>query len=46
MKEVFSKEDFVKSLFEMEPAAEMQTALSEMSVLMSDDEVIALLSSP
>ena len=42
MKEVFSEEAFVKALFEMESVAEMQEALREKSVLMSDEEITAL----
>ena len=42
MKEVFSEEAFVKSLFEMEAVAEMQEALNSKGVLLSEEEIAGL----
>ena len=42
MKEVFSEEAFVKALFEMETAAEMQQALSSKGILLSEEEVASI----
>ena len=42
MKEVFSEEAFVKALFEMESVAEMQEALNNKGIQMSDEEITAL----
>ena len=39
MKEVFADEAFVKSLFELESAAEVQAALKEKGFDLSDEEV-------
>ena len=38
MKEVFSDEAFVKSLFELETAAEVQAALKEKGVELTEEE--------
>ena len=42
MKEVFSNEEFVKSLFAMENAAEVQAALKEKGVEMTEEGATAL----
>ena len=42
LKEVFSEEAFVKSLFEMKTTAEMQEALNNKGIQMSDEEITAL----
>ena len=42
MKEVFSEEAFVKALFEMESVAEMQEALNNKGIQMSDEEITTL----
>ena len=42
LKEVFSEEAFVKALFEMEAAEEMQAALNSKGVEMSEEEVTGL----
>ena len=43
MKEVFSNEEFVKSLLAMENAAEVQAALKEKGVEMTEEEVKAMI---
>ena len=43
MKKVFSNEEFVKSLFAMENAAEVQAALKEKGVEMTEEEVKAMI---
>lgn len=42
MKEVFSDEAFVKSLFELETVAEVQAALKEKGVELSEDEILGI----
>ena len=42
MKAVFADEAFVKSLFELETAAEVQAALKEKGVEMSEEEILAV----
>ena len=42
MKEVFSDEAFVKSLFELETAAEVQAALQEKGVEMTEEEILGI----
>ncbi|MDO4731006.1 MAG: class IIb bacteriocin, lactobin A/cerein 7B family [Clostridia bacterium] len=42
IKEVFSDEVFVKSLFEMETVAEVQTALKEKGIEMTEDEILSV----
>ena len=42
MKEVFSDEAFVKSLFELETAAEVQAALKEKGVELSEGEILGI----
>ena len=42
MKEVFSDEKFVKSLFEMESAAEVQAALKEKGVELTEEEILSV----
>ena len=42
MKEIFSDEAFVKSLFELESAAEVQAALKERGVELSEEEILAI----
>ena len=42
MKEVFSDEAFVKGLFELESAAEVQAALQEKGIEMTEEEIIAI----
>ena len=42
MKEVFSDEAFVKDLFELETATEVQAALMEKGVEMSEEEILAV----
>lgn len=42
IKEVFSDEAFAKSLFELETATEVQTALMEKGIDMSEDEINAV----
>lgn len=42
MKEVFSDEAFVKSLFELETVAEVQAALREKGVELSEDEILGV----
>ena len=42
MKEVLSDEAFVKSLFELETVAEVQTALREKGVELSEDEILGV----
>ena len=42
LKEVFSDEAFVKGLFELESAAQVQAALKEKGVEMSEDEILAV----
>ena len=42
LKEVFSEEAFVKALFEMETAAEMQQALSSKGIQLSEEEVAGI----
>ncbi|MDO4731005.1 MAG: Nif11-like leader peptide family natural product precursor [Clostridia bacterium] len=42
MKEVFSDEAFVKSLFAMETAAEVQSALKEKGIEMSEEEILSV----
>ena len=42
MKEVFSEEAFVKALFEMESAAEMQEALNSKGITLSEEELMGV----
>ena len=42
MKEVFADEAFVKGLFELDSAAEVQAALKEKGVEMSEEEILAV----
>lgn len=42
MKEVFSDEAFVKSLFELEMAAQVQAALQEKGVELSEEEILSI----
>ena len=42
IRDVFSEEAFVKALFEMESVAEMQEALNNKGIQMSDEEITAL----
>ena len=42
MKKVFSEEAFVKALFEMESVAEMQEALNNKGIQMSEEEVAGI----
>ena len=42
MKEVFADEAFVKGLFELETAAEVQAALKEKGVELSEDEILGI----
>ena len=42
MKEVFSDEAFVKSLFELDSAAEVQAALKEKGIEMTEDEILGI----
>mgnify|MGYP006333827911 CR=1 FL=1 len=42
MKEVFSDEAFVKSLFELESAGEVQAALKEKGIEFSEEEIISI----
>ena len=42
LKEVFAEEAFVKALFEMESAAEMQEALNSKGVQMSEEEIAGI----
>ena len=42
MKEVFSDEAFVKGLFELETATEVQAALKEKGVEMSEEEILGI----
>ena len=42
MKTVFADETFVKSLFELETAAEVQAALKEKGVEMSEEEILGI----
>lgn len=42
MNEVFSDEAFVKSLFELETAAEVQAALKEKDIELSDEEILGV----
>lgn len=42
MKEVFADEAFVKSLFELETVAEVQAALREKGVELSEDEILGV----
>ena len=42
MKEVFSDEAFVKGLFELESAAEVQAALKEKGIEFSEEEIISI----
>ena len=42
MKEVFSDEAFIKSLFALESAAEMQAALKEKGVEMTEEESLSI----
>ena len=42
IKEVFSDEAFVKNLFALESAAEMQSALKEKGVEMCEEEILAI----
>ena len=41
IKEVFSDEAFVKGLFELESAAEVQAALKEKGIEMTEEEILA-----
>ena len=42
IKEIFADEAFVKGLFELESAAEVQAALKEKGVEMSEEEILAV----
>ena len=42
MKEIFSDEAFVKGLFELETAAEVQAALKEKGVALTEEEILAI----
>ena len=42
MKEVFADEAFVKSLFELDSAAEVQAALKEKGIEMTEDEILGI----
>lgn len=42
MKEVFADEAFVKSLFELESAAEVQAALKEKGVELSEEQIVGI----
>ena len=42
MKEIFSDEAFVKSLFELETAAEVQTTLKEKGVELTEQEILTI----
>ena len=42
LKEVFSDEAFVKSLFELESAGEVQTVLKEKGVELTEEEIFAI----
>ena len=42
IKEVFSDEAFVKSLFELESTAEVQAALKEKGVEMTEEEILGI----
>ena len=42
MKEIFSDEAFVKSLFELESAAEVQAALKEKGVELSEEQIVGI----
>ena len=42
LKEVFSDEAFVKSLFELESAGEVQAALKEKGIEFSEEEIISI----
>ncbi|MDO4744882.1 MAG: hypothetical protein Q4A86_05835 [Clostridia bacterium] len=42
MKEVFSDEAFVKSVLELETAAEVQAALKEKGVELTEEEILAI----
>ena len=42
MKEVFSDEAFVKSLFELDSAAEVQAALKEKGAELTEEEILAI----
>lgn len=42
IKEVFSDEAFVKGLFELETAAEVQTALKEKGIELTEEEIFAI----
>ena len=42
MKEIFSDEAFVKSLFELETVAEVQAALKEKGVELSEEEILGI----
>ena len=42
MKEIFADEAFVKSLFELESAGEVQTVLKEKGVELTEEEIFAI----
>ena len=42
MKKIFSDEKFVKSLFEMETAAEVQAALKEKEIELTEEEILSI----
>ena len=42
MKEIFADEAFVKSLMELESAAEVQEALKEKGIELTEDDIMAL----
>ena len=42
MQEVFSDKEFVKSLFEMETAAEVQAALKEKGIDVTEQEILSI----
>ena len=42
IKEVFSDEAFVKGLFELETAAEVQTALKEKGIELTEEEILGI----
>ena len=42
MKEVFADEAFVKGLFELESAAEVQAALKEKGIEMTEEEILGI----
>ena len=46
VKEVFADEAFAKSVFELETASEIQAALKEKGIELSEEEITSILISP